>query len=224
MPSQLIFTTEGSAPATPGSGTVSVYTKTSDKRLYYKDDTGTEIGPLNTGGSGTVTDVSVTTANGVSGSVATSTTTPAISLTLGAITPTSVNGNVLATGSGTKTFPTGTTTIAAIDKEQTFTAQQVPMTGALTDGATINWDADVSGQVVSVTTAASRTFAAPTNIIQNALYSIVITTGGFTPSWNAAYKWAGAVAPSSLTGVCIFMFIGGASNTLLSTGYQANVS
>jgi hypothetical protein len=51
MPSQLIFTTEGSAPATPGSGTVSVYTKTSDKRLYYKDDTGTEIGPLNTGGS-----------------------------------------------------------------------------------------------------------------------------------------------------------------------------
>lgn len=40
-------------------------------------------------GSGTVTDVSVTTANGVSGSVATSTTTPAITLTLGAITPTS---------------------------------------------------------------------------------------------------------------------------------------
>lgn len=38
-------------------------------------------------GSGTVIDVSVTTANGVSGSVATSTTTPAITLTLGAITP-----------------------------------------------------------------------------------------------------------------------------------------
>lgn len=44
------------------------------------------------GGSGTVTSVSVTTANGVSGSVATSTTTPAITLSLGAITPTSVNG------------------------------------------------------------------------------------------------------------------------------------
>jgi hypothetical protein len=42
-------------------------------------------------GSGTVTDVSVVTANGVSGSVATSTTTPAITLTLGAITPTSVS-------------------------------------------------------------------------------------------------------------------------------------
>jgi hypothetical protein len=44
------------------------------------------------GGSGTVTSVSVVTANGVSGSVATATTTPAITLTLGAITPSSVNG------------------------------------------------------------------------------------------------------------------------------------
>jgi hypothetical protein len=50
------------------------------------------------GGSGTVTDVSVVTANGVSGSVATSTTTPAITLALGDITPSSVNtsGNVTA--------------------------------------------------------------------------------------------------------------------------------
>ncbi len=41
-------------------------------------------------GTGTVTSVSVVTANGVSGSVATATTTPAITLTLGAITPSSV--------------------------------------------------------------------------------------------------------------------------------------
>ena len=41
-------------------------------------------------GAGTVTSVSVTTANGVSGSVATATTTPAITLSLGAITPSSV--------------------------------------------------------------------------------------------------------------------------------------
>ena len=57
------------------------------------------------GGSGTVTSVSVTTANGVSGTVATSTTTPAITLTLGAITPTSINslpftGNPGASSSG----------------------------------------------------------------------------------------------------------------------------
>jgi hypothetical protein len=47
-------------------------------------------GPPGPAGGGTVTSVSVTTANGVSGSVATSTTTPAITLALGAITPTSV--------------------------------------------------------------------------------------------------------------------------------------
>lgn len=41
-------------------------------------------------GIGTVTSVSVVTASGVSGSVANPTTTPAITLTLGAITPTSV--------------------------------------------------------------------------------------------------------------------------------------
>ena len=40
-------------------------------------------------GSGSVTDVSVVTANGVSGSVATPTTTPAITFTLGDITPSS---------------------------------------------------------------------------------------------------------------------------------------
>lgn len=46
------------------------------------------------GGTGTVTSVSVVTANGISGSVATSTTTPAITLTLGSITP----SNVLISG------------------------------------------------------------------------------------------------------------------------------
>jgi hypothetical protein len=56
-----------------------------------------------------VTSVSVTTANGVSGTVATATTTPAISLTLGAITPTSVNGLTISTTTGTLTIPNGTT-------------------------------------------------------------------------------------------------------------------
>lgn len=47
-----IILTNGVAPATPGAGTVSIYTKSSDKRLYYKDDAGTEVGPLSTGGGG----------------------------------------------------------------------------------------------------------------------------------------------------------------------------
>lgn len=50
--------------------------------------------------AGTVTSVSVVTANGISGTVATATTTPAITLTLGDITPTTVtaSGTVVSVG------------------------------------------------------------------------------------------------------------------------------
>ncbi len=67
----------------------------------------------------------VTTANGVSAS----NTDGALTVTLGAITPTTVNGNTLTTGSSTYTgtagktytFPTTTATIARTDAGQTFT-------------------------------------------------------------------------------------------------------
>src|SRR5579859_2733661 len=49
----LNLTNQSSPPGTAGSGTVNLYTKT-DKRLYYKDDTGAEIGPIaNTTGAQT---------------------------------------------------------------------------------------------------------------------------------------------------------------------------
>lgn len=63
-----------------------------------------------TGASG-VTNVSVTTANGVSGTVANPMTTPAISLTLGAITPTSVAASGTVTGSNLSGTNTGNQTI-----------------------------------------------------------------------------------------------------------------
>ncbi len=62
--------------------------------------------PVGGGGSGTVTSVSVVTANGVSGTVATATTTPAITIVLGAITPSSIvaSGNITGLNlSGTNT-------------------------------------------------------------------------------------------------------------------------
>jgi hypothetical protein len=57
--------------------------------------------------AGTVTTASVTTANGVSGTVATSTTTPAITLMLGAITPSSVAATGTVTGSNLSGTNTG---------------------------------------------------------------------------------------------------------------------
>jgi hypothetical protein len=72
--------------------------------------TGTSSG-TNTGDAGTVTSVSVVTANGISGSVANATTTPAITLTLGAITPTSVAASGTVTGSNLSGTNTGDQTI-----------------------------------------------------------------------------------------------------------------
>src|SRR5260370_24559457 len=40
---------QSTPPGAAGAGTVNLYTKTADKRLYYKDDTGTEIGPIASG-------------------------------------------------------------------------------------------------------------------------------------------------------------------------------
>lgn len=47
--SQILLTNNTTVPVTPGTGLISLYSKASDKRLYYKDDTGVEIGPIDTG-------------------------------------------------------------------------------------------------------------------------------------------------------------------------------
>lgn len=84
-----------------------------------------------TPGAGTVTSVSVTTANGISGTVATSTTTPAITLTLGAITP----GSVAATGTVTGSNLSGTNTgdqSAPVNEIVYGTGSSLTSTGAFT--------------------------------------------------------------------------------------------
>jgi len=45
----LSLTNQSTAPGTPGAGSVNLYTKTADKRLYYKDETGVEVGPIASG-------------------------------------------------------------------------------------------------------------------------------------------------------------------------------
>jgi len=62
------------------------------------------LGPT---GAGSVSEVSIVTANGVSGSVADPTTTPAITLALGAITPASVAAIGTVTGSNLSGTNTG---------------------------------------------------------------------------------------------------------------------
>ena len=46
--SQILLGT-GVAPAAPSTGQITVYAKTADKGLYYKDEFGIETGPLGVG-------------------------------------------------------------------------------------------------------------------------------------------------------------------------------
>lgn len=91
----------------------SFYYSSTQSSLAYKDGSGSivAIGGTGSGGSGTVTSVSVVSANGVSGSVATDTTTPAITLTLGDITPNSVVATGTISGSNLSGSNTGDQTV-----------------------------------------------------------------------------------------------------------------
>jgi hypothetical protein len=105
-------------PTMPGAP-IGIPTAVSNKSPIVVDSTNNKLYFYSSGawrdstGTGTVSTVSVTTANGVSGSVATASTTPAITLTLGAITPSSVTTtnlsveNVTFTGAGPVTIASG---------------------------------------------------------------------------------------------------------------------
>jgi hypothetical protein len=84
------------------------------------------------GGTGTVTNFSFTNANGISGSVLNPTTTPALTLMLGAITPTSVAASGSITGSNLSGNNTG---------DQTSI---VGITGTLAQFNTAITDADIT--------------------------------------------------------------------------------
>ena len=72
---------------------------------------------------------------------------------------------------------------------------------SLTDGATINWNAETE-DVCKVTLAGNRTLAAPTNGTTGQFISILViqdATGGRTLTWNAVYEFASDTAPTLTT-------------------------
>ncbi len=96
---------ERGAIGSPATGLL-VYQTDAPAGFYYYTGSGWSL--IGTGtGSGTVTNVSVVTANGVSGSVANPTTTPALTLSLGAITPASVVATGTVSGSNLSGNNTG---------------------------------------------------------------------------------------------------------------------
>lgn len=118
---------------------------------------------------------------------------------------------------------TATLQVNGVDTAQFRQKQSYMISGTLTDGATVTWDCATTGQVAYLTTTAARTIAAPSNVVQGAAYILLLTTGGFTPAWNIAFKWPSGGTPSGLVSATyVFTFIGGATNTMipLGPGYQ----
>ena len=113
------------------------------------------------GGSGTVTSVAVTTAAGVSGSVANPTTTPAITLTLGAITPTLVASSGAVSGanlSGTNTGDQTSVTGNAGTATALATGRTISITGDATyTSASFNGSTNVTGAITLTSVATGAT-------------------------------------------------------------------
>lgn len=119
--------------------------------------------------SGTVTSVSVTTANGVSGSVANPTTTPAITLALGAITPSSV----VSSGSITGTNLSGTNT-----------GDQTSVTGNAGTATTLATPRTIGTLTGDVTTAGSSFNGSANNTNATVLATVNSNVGSFGSSSN----------------------------------------
>lgn len=172
--------------------------------------------PGSSGGSGTVTSVSVVTANGVSGSVATATTTPAITLTLGAITPSTVNA-VTISGSSTPTLAVaGTSSISGSNTgDQTITLTgDVTGSGTGSFTTTIRSSVGLAGSPTTTTQAPAdnSTKIATTGYVDNAVLgqdfkqAVSVATTGILASYiyNNGSSGVGATITAVATGVISF--------------------
>ena len=99
-------------------------------------------------------------------------------------------------------FTGATTNVASTSVAQTFTAQQRPLTAALTYNATQTWDVATAQDATLTLTGNITTFSAPTNQVAGSYYTLRLNLGStpFTVSaWNAVFKWPAATAPTLAT-------------------------
>ena len=197
----------------------------------YLNAAGTYTTPA--GSTGTVTSVSVTTANGVSGSVATATTTPAITLTLGAITPTSVAASGTVTGSNLSGTNTGNVNLGGQTylslAGQIITANAVDLSGTHVTGtlAAARFPA-LTGDIT--TTAGSLTTAIAAGVIVNAdvnaSAAIALTKlAAMTANRAVVSNASGFLVPATTTDTEIG-YVNGVTSAIQTqlNGKQANIT
>jgi len=159
---------------------------------------------VDSAGTGTVQSVSVTTANGVSGTVATSTTTPAITLTLGAITPT--------TGAFSDTTDATNSTTAPLKTAGGLAVAKKAFIGTFLDLVATTATA---GQITQAGSRIFHTFGGTGNIWLG--LTTGNTAGALTGTNNIAI---GTQAGKSITTGANNMFIGVQSGEFVTTGFN----
>lgn len=214
-----------------GAGTAGITTVGGDGTVLSADSgSAGGIKWIAAGGTGTVTTVSVVTANGVSGSVANPTTTPAITITLGAITPSSVNSVVLS-GSSTPTLAvTGTSTISGANTgDQTITlTSDVTGSGTGSFATTIKTNVGLAGSPTTTTQSAGdnstkiATTAFTTTAINNAISGVnpavavqaATTAAGDTSGFTYNNGVSGVGATLTQNSAAVYVVDGFTFNTL----------
>ena len=127
---------------------------------------------------------------------------------------------------GLSTSATGTV-LTLSDSNILFAKKGYFAEQTLTDGATIDWNLSTE-QVAKVTLAGNRTLNAHTNQQAGAFYSLTIIqdgTGSRTLTFNSAYKFTGATAPTLTTTASakdIIIFKSDGTN-LLEVGRSLNI-
>jgi hypothetical protein len=148
------------------------------------------------GGGGTVTTVSVATANGVSGTVANPATTPAITLSLGAITPTSTNG----VSAATMAFMDATSSVQTqLNAKGAGTVTSITTTAPL-GGGPITGTGTITCSTCTITIASGQTAIPVTALAANTCDASATTATATGVATTDAPTVAYASDPTGVTG------------------------
>ena len=224
-PISLYYST--TAAAAPSAGNLvagELALNTLDEKLYFKNSTGTvKLLASNAGAAGTVTSASVVSANGFAGTVATATTTPAITLTTsitgvlkgnGTAISAAVAGTDYVTPTGTETLTNKTiaygsntlTDVVGVTATQTLTNKTLttPVISSITNTGTLTLPTSTDTLVGRATT---DTLTNKT--IQAGTFTNGYTEEVFTGNSSTAITLDlanGTVQIITLTGNCVYTF------------------
>lgn len=189
-----VTSVSGTAPVSVATGTttpvISMAAATGSVNGYL---TSTDWTTFNNKGTGTVTAVSVASANGFTGT-SSGGATPALTLT------TSISGVLKGNGTAISAATAGTD-YAKPDTASSWTAAQRGSISTLTDGATITPDFALANNY-TVTLGGNRTLANPTNLTAGQSGSIFVVqdgTGSRTLAYGSYWDFIGGTAPTLTT-------------------------